>query len=213
MKLAIASLSLAVLGTTAFAQPAAKPVPPAPPAPKAAQPVPKVAPPVDSKPPVAPPQPMTPPKPVQEIVDLAKLMNGTWKCVGKVDIAGTMFDVKASITHKLDPALNKFWVTSNFVGTAGKMPPMKFTMHTGWDPNTKKLFRVSVSAMGGHTVTTASYDAKKITYEGESSNMNGVVRVRHSEEVISPKELHVTGELSKDNGKTWVPDHDATCKK
>lgn len=147
------------------------------------------------------------------MVELAKLMKGTWKCTGKADIGGTMFDIKATMTHKLDPNLGKFWVTSNFVGTVAKMPPMKFTMFTGWDANAKKLFRVSVSAMGGHMVSTANYDAKKITFEGESSNMNGVVRMRHTEEVISPKEVHVTGELSKDNGKTWVPDHDATCKK
>jgi hypothetical protein len=217
MKLTVASLSLAVLGTTAFAQPAAKPATPATPA-KAAQPAQptKVAPPADSKAPVAPPQPTAPPKPptpAQEMVDLAKVMNGTWKCTGKADVAGTMFDLKATMTHKVDANLNKFWITSNFVGTIPKMPPLKFTMFTGWDPNTKKLFRVSVSGMGGHMVSTATYDAKKITYEGESSNMNGVVRMRHTEEVISPKEVHVSGELSKDNGKTWVADHDATCKK
>jgi hypothetical protein len=30
---------------------------------------------------------------------------------------------------------------------------------------------------------------------------------------VSPKEVHVTGEYSKDGGKTWAMDHDVTCKK
>ena len=32
-------------------------------------------------------------------------------------------------------------------------------------------------------------------------------------EEATAKDMHVTGELSKDGGKTWLPDHDATCTK
>jgi hypothetical protein len=205
MKLTVAALSLAVLGTTAFAQPASKP------APTPAQ----AAPPVDTVP-VAPPQPTAPPKPPappQEIVDLGKAMAGTWKCTGQIDVGGTKLDVKATVTHKVDTTLNKFWIVSNFVGTAAKLPPMKFTMYTGYDSNAKKLFRTSTNSIGGHNTTTATYDAKKIAYEGEASGPYGVVKVRNNEEMVSPKEAHVFGEVSKDNGKTWTFDHDVTCKK
>jgi hypothetical protein len=207
MKLSVAALSLAVIGSTAFAQPAAKPAPPSPPA--------TAVPPPD-KAPVAPPQPAMPPKPPtppQEIIDLGKAMAGTWKCTGSLDLGGTKLDIKATITHKVDTTLNKFWIVSNFTGTAAKLPPMKFTMYTGYDNNSKKLFRMSANSMGGHNTTTATYDAKKIMYEGDASGAFGVSKVRNTEEMISPKEVHVSGEVSKDNGKTWAFDHDATCKK
>jgi hypothetical protein len=200
MKLTVASLSLVVLGSTAFAQP--KAAPPADKAPAAPMPV-------QAKPP-------GPPAPSQEIVDLGKAMNGTWKCTGQIDIAGTKADVKATITHKVDATLGKFWIVSNFNGTIVTpkgMPAMKFTMYTGYDANTKKLFRQSANSMGGHVTSSATYDAKKITFEGESSGMNGIVKVRNTEEMISPKEVKVSGEMSKDNGKTWTWDHEAICKK
>lgn len=208
MKITVSTLALAILGTTAFAQPAAKP------APQAA----KVAPPPADKAPVAPPMPPAPMTPSQEVVDLGKAMNGAWKCTGQVDMGGNKVDVKATITHKVDATLNKFWITSNFVGNATGpnakgMPPMKFTMYTGYDANAKKLFRTSFNGMGGHSTTTATYDAKKVTFEGESSGMHGAVKVRNTEEMVSPKEVKVTGEVSKDNGKTWAWDHEAVCKK
>jgi hypothetical protein len=140
-------------------------------------------------------------------------MNGAWKCVGQAEIGGQMMDVKATITHKVDTNLNKFWIQTAFVGTAGKLPPMKFTGYTTMDPATKKLWRVSVNGRGGHGTQTGTMADKKVTWEGDSHWPSGDVKTRETEEMISAKEIKVVGEYSKDGGKTWSKDHEATCKK
>ena len=151
------------------------------------------------------------PKPSQEMVDMIKGMSGTWKCTGQAEIMGTMMDVKATITHKSD--LNGWWVRSDFTGTAGKLPPMKFTMYTTYDATTKKLWRTQASAMGNHSVSTGTMADKKVSWEGDAHWSVGDVKTRATEEMVSAKEVHIVGEYSKDGGKTWSKDHEATCKK
>lgn len=201
MKLILTSVSLAVLAGTALAQ---QPKGGAPAQPKAAEP------PATS---VAPPVAPKPPEPAPELVELGKSMNGAWKCTGKADVRGTTMDIKATITHKLDANLNKMWIESKFVGNAAKMPPMKFSMWTTYDAGAKKFRRVSVNGMGGSSTGWGTMTDKKIAWEMDASGPMGTFKARHSEEVISPKEVKVMGELSRDGGKTWVFDHEATCKK
>jgi hypothetical protein len=196
MNFVFTSVSLAVLAGTALAQPA----PAKAPADKA---------PAAGAPAVAP----KPPQPAAELVDAGKAMNGAWKCTGKADVRGTTMDIKATITHKVNANLNKMWIESNFVGTAAKLPPMKFTMYTTYDEAAKKFRRVSVNGMGGWSTSTGTLTDKKFSFEGEAQGPMGTYKMRHNEEMISPKEVRVTGELSRDGGKTWVFDHDATCKK
>lgn len=197
--LKLTTLSLVVLAGSALAQPKAG----APAQPKPEAPPPAVAPPMPPKPPEAPP----------EIIEAAKRMNGAWKCTGKADIRGTTNDIKATITHKVEPTLNKFWVQSNFVGTAAKMPPMKFTMFTTYDTASKKMWRTSINGMGGHSTGFGTIADKKVVWEMDGVGPMGPMKMRQTEEFVSPKEVKVTGELSRDNGKTWVFDHDASCKK
>jgi hypothetical protein len=208
-KLSMIPISLALVAGIAHAQ--------APKADKAAPPAAdKKAPPADSKPnpdakpPVAA-KPPEMPKPSQEMADMIKGMTGTWKCTGQAEIMGSMMDVKATITHKSD--LNGWWVRSDFTGTAGKLPPMKFTMYTTYDPTSKKMWRTQVSAMGNHSVSMGTMADKKASWEGDAHWAVGDVKIRGSEEMVSPKEVHIMGEYSKDGGKTWNKDHDATCKK
>jgi len=201
MKIILSSLSLAVLASTALAQPAPAKKAEPPPATGAGAPPPAAA--------VAP----KPPEPAPELVEMGKGMNGAWKCTGKADVRGTTMDIKATITHKVNANLNKMWIESNFVGTAAKMPAMKFTMYTTYDAAAKKFRRVSVNGMGGMSTGWGTLTDKKISWEVEASGPMGSFRTRQTEEFISAKEVKVTGELSKDNGKTWVFDHDATCKK
>lgn len=206
LKLTTLSITIAVFAGTALAQPAKAPPPPAKAPPTGA--------PVQTPPPaVAPPTPAKPPEPAPEFLELAKSMNGSWKCTGKVDYRGTQMDAKATITHKLDATLNKFWVQSTFTGTVPKMPPMRFTSYTGYDAGTKKLWRVSVNGIGGHATAVGTLTDKKVSWEADATNPMGSHKMRQTEEIISPKEVKVTGEMSKDGGKTWVFDHDVTCKK
>lgn len=208
MKLIAISFTLtAALAGVASAQAPAKGAPavPAAPAEKKAPPAATPAAPaaVAPKPPTAP----------QELVDFAKGMTGAWRCTGTAEVAGEMKDVKATITHKVDANLNKFWLQSTFVGTAPKMPPFKFTGYTTYDATAKKLWRVSVNGYGGHGVSWGTIADKKVSWEGDAKFREGDVKTRETEELVSPREVKVVGEYSKDGGKTWAKDHEATCKR
>jgi hypothetical protein len=213
-KVALVSISLFSLVGIASAQAPTAPAKGAPAAPAEK----KAPPPAESKP--APPpaeKPAGPPKPPEvpaELVELTKQMAGTWKCAGQSSVMDQMIDVKATINHKADTTLNKFWIQSTFTGTAAKLPPMKSTWYTTFDPTSKKLWRVTVNARGGHGTAWGTIADKKITWEGEARWPSGVdVKTRTTEEMISPKEVKVVGEASKDGGKTWAKEVDATCKK
>lgn len=203
-------LTLVLVAGAAYAQPKSdKAAPPAQEkaAAAAAKPAPPAPPPVAAK-------PATPPGPSQELKDLAKGMGGTWKCTGTAEIMGQMIDVKATITHKADPSLGAFWINTAFVGTAPKLPPMKSTWYTTYNATQKKLYRTMMNARGGVSWAWGTMADKKTTWEGESHWPDGTdVKVRGTDEMTSAKELHSTGEYSKDGGKTWNKDHDATCKK
>ena len=211
-KLGLISISLvSFVGVAAAQTPPAKGAPAVPPEAKKAPPADK---------PAAPPaadQKMPPPKPPEapaELAEFAKGMAGTWKCTGTAELGGQMMDVKATITHKVDPNLNKFWIQTSFSGGAAKMPPFKFAGYTTYDSAAKKLWRVEVNGHGGHGWAWGTIADKKVSWEGEARWPGGVdVKMRESEEMVSPKEVKVVGEYSKDGGKTWSKDHDAVCKK
>jgi hypothetical protein len=222
-KLALISISLVSFVSIAAAQtpPAKAPATPATPAAKApatpATPA-KGAPavPADKATPAAADK-MAPPKPPEvpaELVATAKSWGGTWKCTGQSMVGDQMMDTKATITHAVDATLNKFWIKSTFVGSAPKMPPMKSTWYTTYDNTSKKLWRVSMTGRGGHTTGWGTIADKKVSWEADSTWADGsTVKLRTSEEWVSPKELKVMGEASKDGGKTWAKELDATCKK
>jgi hypothetical protein len=151
-----------------------------------------------------------PPKPPQEVADLAKAMSGTWTCTGKADIGGTMADVKGTSTHKLD--LDGWWVQTSITASAGKAT-MHMTFLTTYDAGAKKWYRETANSMGGHGTHWGTWGDKKGSWEGEVHAMGKDLKTRYTEEMVSPKESHETGEYSVDGGKTWKPDHDITCKK
>lgn len=212
-KVSLVSISLFTLVGIASAQtptPPAKGAPAAPAEKKAPPPAAdKAAPPAAEK--------MVPPKPPAvptELVDAGKQWGGTWRCTGQSMIGEQMMDTKATVTHTPDATLNKFWLKTTFTGTAAKLPPMKSTWFTTYDPNAKKLYRMMVNARGGHSTSWGTIADKKITWEGEAHWATGTdVKTRTTEELISAKELKVSGEASKDGGKTWSKEFEATCKK
>ncbi len=150
------------------------------------------------------------PKPPQEIADMAKATAGTWTCTGKVDFAGTMSDVKGTVTHKLD--LDGWWIETSINANVGKAA-MHMTFMTTYDPASKKWYRETANSMGGHSSGWGTQADKKLTYEADMRSMGTDEKTRNVEEMVSAKEVHLTGEVSKDAGKTWKPDHDITCKK
>jgi hypothetical protein len=151
-----------------------------------------------------------PPGPPQELADMAKAMAGTWKCTGKADMGGTLGDIKGTITHKAD--LDGFWIVSSLNATAAK-GTMHGTFMTTYDAGAKKFYRQTANSHGGHGTAWGTMTGTKMAWEGDAHFMGKDMKIRGSEEIVSPKETHVSGEYSDDGGKTWKPDHDVTCKK
>jgi hypothetical protein len=207
-KLAMISISLAALVAVAHAGDS-KTAAPAAPAKDA-----KAAPPAkdakDAK--AAPPAEM--PKPSAELQDMGKKMAGTWKCTGQAfmdmkDPTKAM-DVKGAITNKMD--LDNWWIQSS-LATTGKMP-FKFTSYTGYDAASKKWNRYGVDNMGGaREQSSMGMKDGKILWEGQSNSPMGPMKLRDTEEMNKDGSFHTLGEMSMDGGKTWVKEHDVTCKK
>jgi len=166
------------------------------------------------------PKAMEMPKPPKEVDDLLKQTSGTWKCTGQafMDASGKAMDTKAVVTNRAD--LDKWFMATNFTATMGK-ETYKFTGYTTFNETEKKWYRVMVDNMGSiETNTSAGATAGKMVWEGESRMSNpmgmpsNVMKSRHTEEFNDKdKTLHMFGEASMDNGKTWMKAYDATCKK
>jgi hypothetical protein len=217
-KLALISLSLATFGIAA-----AQPAPPAktPASPPPAKGAPATPPGADKKlpAPTSPPAttmpvPAKPPAPPKELTDLAKSMAGTWRCTGQAMVGETMVAAKSTVVHKVDATLNKFWIQTAFTGTIPKMPAMKSTWYTTYDSTKGKLWRSSMQGRGGYSTAWGTVADKKISWEGDAHWADGSdVKLRTTEEMVSPKEVKVSGESSKDGGKTWAKELEVTCKK
>jgi hypothetical protein len=174
--------------------------------PKAAAGAPAV-PAAEKKAPDAAPAPM---KPAPELTDMAKAMAGTWKCAGKAEMSGVMGDLKGTITHKAD--LDGFWIASSLTVGTGKST-FHGTFLTTYDAASKKFFRMSANSHGGHESEWGTVADKKVSWEGDGSWGTKQVKLRGTEEAVSPKETHIVGEYSEDGGRTWKVDHDVSCKK
>jgi hypothetical protein len=54
----------------------------------------------------------------------------------------------------------------------------------------------------------------KTTWEGETNMMGMKMKTREFETWVTPnKEIKIWGEASMDNGKSWQPTFEMTCKK
>lgn len=150
------------------------------------------------------------PKPPTEIADMGKKLAGTWKCTGTmmVDPADPtkMGPMKATITNKLDA--DKAWI----LGAVGGLP-FKLTMMTTYDTLSKKWYRLYTDNIGGSETAWATVTGNKTVWEGDARGMNiKPWKSRLTEETVSDKEIKMTGESNMD-GKTWMKNWEATCKK
>jgi hypothetical protein len=204
-RLSISLLTLAGLaGIAAAGDPAAKGAP-APTADKKAAPTPTPTP-TDKAAPVAP---AGMPKPGAEIAGAFKAMSGNWKCAG-TSIGPDMkteIPTKGTIKNKMD--LDKWWIVTSMAET--KKGGYKFTSYTSFDG--KKWTRAMFDNMGGHDFTESTgMKDNKMVWDGTSVGMGMTMKSRHTEQVVSPKEIKLIGEYSMD-GKQWMKGYDVTCKK
>lgn len=230
------ALTLVALTTVALAQPATPATPAAPggkSAEKAATPPSKAADKAadkaaatsDAKKPsadakagaaVAPAAAMEAPKPPQEVADMLKTLQGTWKCPTKLATnpsdPSQMTEVK-NMTLSFKGELEKWWIGGTLKGRAGKMK-MHGMMFATYDPTMKKWYRTMVDNMGGSESTWSDgVKDNKVVWTGEGRGMGmGSFKVRNTEEIVGPKEIKMTGEMSKD-GRTWIKTWESACKK
>jgi hypothetical protein len=203
----------------AAAAPAATPAPAPAAKPEAAKPaggapVPKMEPvkPAEAKP--AEPAKMEQPKPAPEVDALYKTLAGSWKCTGSASMEnGASSPMEYTISFKQD--LDKFWIVANMSSKKSKAMPMqyKFTSYTTYDAATKKWNRVMVDNMGGFEQdSSAGLTNGQVLWEGKAVGMGMSYTTKHTEQVVGPKEVKMSGQMSVD-GKNWMPMYDADCKK
>lgn len=189
------------------AEPVMKPATPA--VPPAAAPKPGVA--IPAKEP-APPAPPTP-TPAPEVAEFAKAMKGTWKCKGQMFDMATQQNKPAELTWVWKTDLDGFWLVGTLTEKKSKTSPTpyKMTSYRTYDAATKTWSNVFFDNMGMTSTSTSKGPQNGATTFDASGTWNGQKYwTRDKEELKSPKELIVSGEMSLD-GKQWTPMYNATC--
>lgn len=153
---------------------------------------------------------MTPPK---ELADMAKASAGSWSCKGQ----GMNHAMKmADLTGKMKIALSadKWWLQTSFDSKMGK-EPFHFESFTTYDAAAKKWKRVMVESGGGWSNgETAGMKDGKTDWDLTSHSAMGDAMFRHHEDLTDAKAgAKMSGEMSMDKGKNWMPIYSMICKK
>jgi len=160
---------------------------------------------------VAPAMPTVPP----ELVEMAKVATGTWKCKGDAfESDGSKTPVTA--TNKAKADLDKWWIVENLEVKGMKMGVLKIATYTTFDAASKKWRRVGLTNSGGQMVGTA--DATPV---GQPMVFNldtlGPMGGGQFRDHVDPSDLKaglkVWGEMSMNKGTSWVKVYEMTCKK
>jgi hypothetical protein len=152
-------------------------------------------------------------KPPPELAELAKAVSGTWRCTGQAaDATMKMVNMTATLRNKID--LDSWWVHGSFEARMGK-EPFKFESFTTYDPESKKWKRVMVeSGSMWSNGESAGLKDNKVEWTMTSHSSRGDAMFRDHEDVSDPKAgVKMSGELSMDGGKTWMPVYTMACKK
>jgi hypothetical protein len=162
--------------------------------------------------PAKPEMKMETPKPSQETLDAAKAMKGTWACSVTIHMNGQDMKSTGTITWKSD--LDNFWLTGTFAGKKAKdnPTPYNFVEHRMYDANQKKWVSAMFDNSGSMGQMTGTAGDKKIDWEGKSMEGTMTMYSKSTEEMVSAKEVKITGQMSMD-GKTFNPAYEVDCKK
>jgi hypothetical protein len=162
----------------------------------------------------AAPQKMEPPKPAPELLAAAKDMSGKWKCSGKgfAGPAGPEHKTEATMNWKLD--LDKFWLEGTYEEkkTKDNPHPFKLVEYRSFDASQKKWVSVGVDNMGMWAQGTGEMADKQMKWDMKANGMGMTMPMHVTAEMKSPKELHISGEMSMD-GKEFKPMFESSCKK
>ena len=145
---------------------------------------------------------------------MLKSVQGTWSCDGTVTGAdGKAQKIKSTIVRKAD--LDGFWIHDSISVGPLKTPTFRIESFTTYDPATKRWRRVEVSSEGAQMVGNAeTMKDMKMDFMFDTIDASGSASLReHIDASDLHKGLHLTGELSKDKGKSWIPDYDVVCRR
>jgi hypothetical protein len=145
-----------------------------------------------------------------ELAEKARLLIGTWKCTGKANHSGTIYDQTSVVTHQSE--LGGAWIATSAASSAGARTSGAHNMTT-YDPVAKKWFRMSANAEGAHAIQWGTTTPRGIVWEGDGYFSGHTVKLRGTEDLLSAKEERSLWEFSTDGGKTWTLDHEQTCRK
>jgi hypothetical protein len=147
-------------------------------------------------------------KPPQEVLDMGKLMTGTWKCAGTVTLPdGSESKLKA--TMKTAPDVNGFWIHESM---SGDLAGQNVKMEAYMTAEAGKWRRVAIDSFGGNTFGTSD-GMKDGKMDWQLETNSGELEKAHLDASDLKKGLHVWSEHSFDKGKTWGNGPDMTCKK
>lgn len=148
----------------------------------------------------------------QEVTDLLKLVNGTWKCTGVTTIgADPAQPMTATLKTKAD--LDGFWIHDTFEAKVGKAK-LKYESFTTFD--SRKWRRVLVDNRGTQVIGTSDgvKDGKLDWNLDAFAGAGPAVQFRDHLDVSDAKAgLKLAGEQSVDKGKTWTKVYEMVCKK
>ena len=150
-----------------------------------------------------------------EVTAFAKAMQGTWKCKGQMTDPMTHQMKASEMTYAWKAELDGFWLAGTLIEKKTKASPTPYKMISfrTYNAQSKTWTTTNYDNMGVTTTLTSSGAQNGVTvYEGETSWNGQKIWMRDREEMKSPKELVVSGEMSMD-GKQWMPVYNATCKK
>jgi hypothetical protein len=160
------------------------------------------------------PQEMKIPEVSEEMKAASKAMTGTWKCTGKVLAHMGHPERAMTATMKWKADHDGYWLTGVYEEKKSKdnPRPYKFTEHRSYDAGKQRWVALSVDNMGGVGIMMAAGGTGAMKWEGKSEIGGMTLFGRGTEELVSAREVKISGEMSQD-GKTWTQAYEATCKK
>lgn len=160
----------------------------------------------------APPPAMPEMKPAKELADHAKMVSGSWKCTGETsEPSGQKIPMTGKL--KVETTLDGFWLHTTFESKMGKMN-YRFEQYDSVDAKSKRWKRVMVANDGMWTSGEGTQTGSKIEWELAAHTPMGDAAFREHEDYGDPKAgAKLSGEMSMDGGKNWLPVFSMACKK
>jgi hypothetical protein len=157
--------------------------------------------------------------PAPELVAMGKSMAGTWSCKGQgLGRDGKLTDMTATTTWTVE--MDGWWLHERFGAKIGAEIGHSYDGYISLDQRSKKWRRVMVVGGGGwntgETTSVAACGAApngcRMDWELSAHSMMGEFLVRDHVDATDLKSgLKGWGELSRDNGKTWMKAYELTC--